>query len=56
MVVGFVPSSLSEWNQTEKDIDTQLTKAWTDLNDKMKRSYSQAAVIRYCYIDALRGR
>ena len=40
---------------TEKDIDTRLTKAWTainrlsiiwksDLTDKMKRSFSQAAV------------
>ena len=40
---------------TEKDIDTRLTKAWTainrlsiiwksDLNDKMKRSFFQAAV------------
>ena len=41
---------------TEKDIDTQLSKAWTainslsiiwksDLNDKMKRSFFQAAVV-----------
>ena len=41
---------------TEKDIDTQLTKAWTainrlsiiwksDLTDKMKRSFFQAAVV-----------
>ena len=42
---------------TEKDIDTRLTKAWTDINrisikwksdltDKMKRSFFQAAVAR----------
>ena len=42
------------WN--EKDIDTRLTKAWTaidrlsiiwksDLTDKMKRSFFQAAVV-----------
>ena len=41
---------------TEKDIDTQLTKAWTaidrlsviwksDLTDKMKRSFFQAAIV-----------
>ena len=41
---------------TEKDIDTRLTKAWTainrlsiiwksDLTDKMKRSFFQAAVV-----------
>ena len=41
---------------TEKDIDTRLTKAWTDINrlsiiwksdqtDKMKRSFFQAAVV-----------
>ena len=51
---------------TEKDIDTRLTKAWTainrvsiiwksDLNDKMKRSFFQAAVTRYCYMGALHG-
>ena len=43
-------------SSTEKDIDTRLTKAWTsidclsiiwksDLTDKMKRSFSQAAVV-----------
>ena len=43
-------------SSTEKDIDTRLTKAWTaidrllilwksDLNDKMKRSFFQAAVV-----------
>ena len=43
-------------SSTEKDIDTWLTKAWTaidmlsiiwksDLTDKMKRSFSQAAVV-----------
>ena len=43
-------------SSTEKDIDTQLTKAWTaidklsiiwkaDLTDKMKRSFFQAAVV-----------
>ena len=46
----------SSVSSTEKDIDTQLTKAWTaidklsiiwksDLNDKMKRSFFQAAVV-----------
>ena len=45
----------SSVSSTEKDIDTRLTKAWTainrlsiiwksDLTDKMKRSFSQAAV------------
>ena len=43
-------------SSTEKDIDTQLTKAWTgidwlsivwksDLTDKIKRSFFQAAVV-----------
>ena len=46
----------SSVSSTEKDIDTQLTKAWTaidrlsiiwksDLADKMKRSFFQAAVV-----------
>ena len=46
----------SRVSSTEKDIDTQLTKAWTvinrlsikwksDLADKMKRSFFQAAVV-----------
>ena len=46
----------SSVSSTEKDIDTRLTKAWTaidilsiiwksDLTDKMKRSFIQAAVI-----------
>ena len=44
----------SSVESTEKDIDTRLTKAWTinrlsigwksDLTDKMKRSFFQAAV------------
>ena len=40
----------SSVSSTEKDIDTRLTKAWTaidqksDLTDKMKRSFFQAAV------------
>ena len=44
----YLGSSISS---TEKDIDTQLTKAWTaidwlsDLTDKMKRSFFQAAVV-----------
>ena len=49
----YLESSVSS---TEKDIDTPLTKAWTaidrlsiiwklDLNDKMKRSFFQAAVV-----------
>ena len=43
-------------SSTEKDIDTRLTKAWTainklsiiwksDLTNKMKRSFFQAAVV-----------
>ena len=50
---SYLGSSVSS---TEKDIDTRLTKAWTaidrlsiiwksDLTDKMKRSFSQAAVV-----------
>ena len=46
----------SSVSSTEKDINTRLTNAWTainrlsilwksDLNDKMKRSFSQAAVV-----------
>ena len=46
----------SSVSSTEKDIDTQLTEAWTaidrlsiiwksDLTDKMKRSFFQAAVV-----------
>ena len=46
----------SRVSSTEKDIDTRLTKAWTaidrlsiiwksDLTDKMKRSFFQAAVV-----------
>ena len=35
----------SNVSSTEKDIDTRLTKAWTDLTDKMKRSFFQAAVV-----------
>ena len=46
----------SSVSSTEKDIDTRLTKAWkaidklsiiwkSDLTDKMKRSFSQAAVV-----------
>ena len=46
----------SSFSSTEKDIDTRLTKAWTaidrlsiiwksDLTDKMKRSFFQAAVV-----------
>ncbi len=49
----FLGSSVSS---TKKDIDTRLTKAWTaieklsviwksDLTDKMKRSFFQAAVV-----------
>ena len=49
----FLGSSVSS---TEKDIDTRLTKAWTaidklsiiwksDLTDKMKRSFFQAAIV-----------
>ena len=41
----------SSVSSTEKDIDTRLTKAWTDINslsdltDKMKRSFFQTAVV-----------
>ena len=52
-IFTYLGSSVSS---TEKDIDTRLTKAWTaidrlsiiwksDLTDKMKRSFSQAAVV-----------
>ena len=52
---------------TEKDIDTRLTKAWTaidrlsitwksDLTDKMKRCFLQAAVVSILYMDTLLGR
>ena len=55
----------SSVSSTEKDIDTRLAKWWTasdrltviwksDLTDKMKRSFFQAA--QYCYMDALHGR
>ena len=48
----------SSVSSTEKDIDTRLTKAWTaidrlsiiwksDVTDKMKRSFFQAAVVSY---------
>ena len=48
----------SSVTSTEKDIDTRLTKAWTaidrlsiiwksDLTDKMKRSFFQAAILLY---------
>ena len=51
--ITYLGSSVSP---TEKDIDTQLTKAWTaidrlpiiwksDLTDKMKRNFFQAAVV-----------
>ena len=57
----------SSVESTEKDIETRLTKAWTainrlsiiwksDLTDKMKRSFFQAASHRYCYMAALHGR
>ena len=53
LVDTYLGSSVSS---TEKDIDTRLTKAWTaidklsiiwksDLTDKMKRSFFQAAVV-----------
>ena len=53
MKVFYLGSSVSS---TEKDIDTRLTKAWTaidrlliiwksDLTDKMKRSFFQAAIV-----------
>ena len=49
---------------TETDINTRLANAWiaidklsviwkSDLTDKIKRSFFQAAVVRYCYMDAL---
>ena len=53
----------SSVESTEKDIETRLTKAWTainrlsiiwksDLTDKMKRSFFQAAVTSMHYMDA----
>ena len=55
MEIGRVFGYLTEVESTEKDIETRLTKAWTainrlstiwksDLTDKMKRSFFQAAV------------
>ena len=55
-LVDKVPYLGSRVSSTEKDIDTWLTKAWTaidrlsikwksDLTDKMKRSFFQAAVV-----------
>ena len=55
LICAFIKFSTSV-SSTEKDIDTQLTKAWTaidrlsiiwksDLTDKMKRSFFQAAVV-----------
>ena len=57
----------SSVESTEKDIETRLTKAWTainrlstiwksDLTDKMKRSFFQAAVTSILLYDALHGR
>ena len=54
-------------SSTKKDIDTRLKKAWTaidrlsviwksDLTDKMKRSFFQAAVVSILLIDARLGR
>ena len=54
--LGFFIWIWSSVSSTEKDIDTRLTKAWTainrlsiiwksDLTDKMKRSFFQAAVV-----------
>ena len=53
IITSFLDDSVPS---TEKDIDTQLTKAWTaidklsiiwksDLTDKMKRSFFRAAVV-----------
>ena len=53
----------SSVSSIEKDIDTRLTKAWTaidklsiiwksDLTDKMKRSFFQAAVVSIHHLDA----
>ena len=55
-LVDKLPYLGSSVSSTEKDIDTQLTKAWTaidrlsiiwksDLTNKMKRSFFQAAVV-----------
>ena len=57
----------SSVSSTGKDMDTRLTKVWTaiiklsviwksDLTDKIKRSFFQAAIVSYCHMDALRGR
>ena len=56
----------SSVSSTEKYINTRLTKAWTaidrlsimwksNLTDKMKRSFFQAAVVSICCMDALLG-
>ena len=57
----------SSVSSTKKDINTRLTKAWTainrlsiiwksDLTDKMKHSFFQAAVVLILLYDALHGR
>ena len=57
----------SSVSSTEKDIDTRLTKSWTaidklsiiwksDLTDKMKRSFFQAAVASILLYGPLLGR
>ena len=57
----------SSVSSTETDIDTRLAKAWrandklsvvwkSDLSDKMKRSFFQAAVVSILLLDAPHGR
>ena len=57
----------SSVSSTETDISMRLAKAWTainrllviwksDLTDKMKRSFFQAAIVSYCCMDAPHGR
>ena len=52
---------------TEKDVNTQLAKAWiaidkqsviwkSDLTDKIKHSFSKQLSCQYCYIDTVHGR
>ena len=56
----------SSVSSTETDINPRLRKPWialkrlsviwkSDLTDKMKCTFFQAAVVRYCYMDALHG-
>ena len=54
----------SSVSSTKTDINMRLAKTWaaidrlsviwkSDMTDKIKRSFFQAAVVSYCYMDAL---